>query len=226
MLQVSLHAAAIYGHVRVLVAVDPSTGMCVGALPATREPNQPWLDVAGYATRYIFVNERVSGHGSLATCVSPFLLGGPCKPEGGGPDEGGGFSLGSEQQHGHECHLHVAYRRWSTTRSELDVGFHNCRLAVYYERVMEVVSQCIRPFRQAPHERLWMSYEGAAPFKDMQYVTLPRDDLARRGRLPPSTLPTTAHPLPVRSLSVSCDADPDMSSRSASQPASGSAYAA
>lgn len=191
--QITLHAASLFGHLRLLLAADPVSRWGVGAHPSASEPRLPWFDIAGYANRYIFENRRESGPTSRATCIGPFLLGAPAHAETQAAGEAG-FSLGGEQG-AETCHLHFAYRRWTSGRSEFDLGFHNSRLAVYYDRVLQVIGQCVRPFRQPPHERYWMGPgrdPAAAHLAELQYVELTREEVARKGRLPPICPPPEA----------------------------------
>lgn len=68
-LEVTVHAASLSGHCRILLATGPE-GLAVGEDGLQEEPDHGWFAMAGDLQRFCFVNaaERASNH------VTPFLL--------------------------------------------------------------------------------------------------------------------------------------------------------
>ncbi|TFJ87665.1 hypothetical protein NSK_001015 [Nannochloropsis salina CCMP1776] len=184
-LEVTVHAASLSGHCRILLATGPE-GLAVGEDGLQEEPDHGWFAMAGDLQRFCFVNaaERASNH------VTPFLL---CGPHDRTHDAVYLNPTATTTQ----PQVRWSLRLWSSGRRHESLHFEKCRLAGYTPRIFAIVKAVIDPFR-VPDVQLWTTDTDYAAFWDWEAKRMAEDRLTRRG-LPGfqgenillSTLPST-----------------------------------
>jgi hypothetical protein len=187
LLETTLYAEWLRGHVRCLISMD-SQGLATGAA-GRKEPQHAWVDVGGYAAKFMVVTptgERAGRGDAVASQVSPFLLSGPIRgpvadaPDGAAAPFGG--AVAGPQDH-EAWNLHGAFRMWRTGRMEIEAGFVDCRLVVYLQRILSIAALCTRTFRP-PAKRPWMAEGWSSHLsKPFELGVRPREYIRRPGSL-------------------------------------------